>query len=367
MEHILDHYRNLAEGHAINCKSARPALIGIDKHVAASLLQKAIRRSETELALLAASRLLDLEPARFWRRLITTLFEDVGIADRALALTVLAAAPNKTYRRPSWPIIANLVQGLCDAPKTQIANHLIHLAQFDPDEFGPMDVFDCLSFSQAAGWIERDHATLVQKCRAAWLLSGLETYRRGKPAPHPNCDLERLLEALENQLGSIELAVLARVGIRHTRNPLPLAAVLETRDSSVRHTPDQTLGQADGMPRTGSIGGVPNWVFDQHTRVGKKALALATSDCKSVREALSGIIGVSAKQRCLSSAHFEFEGARLANRLQKPEHLEAWRRVQTVGAYRSSKNAQALYEALETDWGCFEEIRSSMICEAHFG
>ncbi len=69
------------------------AYLRVDTHIAASLMQKAIRRSESDWALKAGQRLFDVQPARFWRRVSVTLFEDVGLLDRQLALDVLACAP----------------------------------------------------------------------------------------------------------------------------------------------------------------------------------------------------------------------------------------------------------------------------------
>lgn len=101
----------------------------IDAHTAVSLLQKAIRRSRTDWALRAAQRVFDVQPARLWRRLGITLFEDVGILDRQLALDILACAPGRGVSQVPWAVVANLVRRLCEAPKTQVANNLLHLEQ----------------------------------------------------------------------------------------------------------------------------------------------------------------------------------------------------------------------------------------------
>lgn len=71
-----------ARQHAVTEAMAMPIPevpnLPIDPHIAASLLQKSIRRGRTDLALKAGRRLFDVQPARLWRRLSVILFEDVG-------------------------------------------------------------------------------------------------------------------------------------------------------------------------------------------------------------------------------------------------------------------------------------------------
>ena len=52
-----------------------------DRWIASSLLQKSIRRSDTQLALRAAFRLSDFDRSYAWRRLLIIAFEDVGAAE----------------------------------------------------------------------------------------------------------------------------------------------------------------------------------------------------------------------------------------------------------------------------------------------
>jgi hypothetical protein len=361
MYHILDHYRHRMAVDAADRVTPSVEALNVDRHLAASVMQKAIRRSERAWALAAAKRLLDLEPARFWRRLSVTLFEDVGIDDRELALSALALAPARTIRPASWPMIARLIERLCEAPKTQIANHLVHLAIHDPDELDPMASFDCLSFSQAFGWIKRDRSSLVQKCRAAWLLSGLETGRQGQPQAHPEADRGRLQSGLDAILDSIELLLILQEGVRLVRGPLPIAAVLEARFRNQEAVPAAPTWAADEMPSAGASLGVPNWAHDQHTRAGKRALNLAATQCPQIANAVASVIGLPAKRRCLSSAHFEFESAKLARRLQYAPHLAHWLRVQNIGAFRHPKLAEKLYAALKADWTAFERLRESVL------
>src|SRR5262245_11819758 len=52
-----------------------------ERWIASSVLQKAIRRADVELAYRAACTLLDVDRSAVWRRLILIAFEDVGAGD----------------------------------------------------------------------------------------------------------------------------------------------------------------------------------------------------------------------------------------------------------------------------------------------
>src|SRR6185503_12124622 len=65
--------------------------INVSPWIAASALQKAIRRGHKQTALRAAARLLQVAPDRLWRRLGCISFEDVGVGDfEVVSLTVAA-------------------------------------------------------------------------------------------------------------------------------------------------------------------------------------------------------------------------------------------------------------------------------------
>ncbi len=347
MQEILDLYRQQTASEAAEQPVQNVPLIEVDRHLAASLLQKAIRRSRTELALQAAKRLLDLEPSRFWRRLCVTLFEDVGIYDAPLILSVLASAPSKCHKAANWQTIQYLVQRLCHAPKSQVANHLIHLAMFDENETLSMDAVELIPFEEALDCVFDENASLVQKSKALRLLSGLECGRRGQPDHHWQYDLERILMAMDEHFDSIELSLIMREGIRLTHSPLVLSAVLGRKAHRTKAVPEVL---SDVMPPEVLYSGIPSWVYDQHTRLGKIALTRAISECPNIAHAVSHVIGHRQKVRCLSSAHFEYEAACLEKRMQFETHIQYWKRVREVGAFRSPVTALKIYGAIAKDW-----------------
>lgn len=325
----------------------------IDTHIAASLMQKAIRRSETDWALKAGHRLFDVQPARFWRRVSVTLFEDVGLLDRQLALDVLACAPRRGASPVCWSVAAHLIGRLCDATKTQVANNLLHLGLYDLIEAEPMVDFDLLPFAEAERWITGETATTVQRAKAIWQLSGIGC--SGQVVQHPGADRERVLSILSGLAGDPVLEIIAREGLRLSGHVLPLVSVLEQAANPDRR---DVPAAADPMPPEERIGGLPSWTLDQYTWPGKSALRRARTECPAIAADLEGR-GATAEQRfrALADAHFEFESANLARRAQIPAHTALWRRVQALGPHRLPENAAALYGALRADWAQFQEVR----------
>lgn len=328
----------------------------IDTHIAASLMQKAIRRSETDWALKAGQRLFDVQPARFWRRVSVTLFEDVGLFDRQLALDVLACAPRRGASPVCWSVAAHLIGRLCEATKTQVANNLLHLGRYDLSEAEPMVDFDLLPFAEAEQWITSEQVTVVQRAKAVWQLSGIGC--SGQVVEHPEADRGRVLSVLSDLAGDPVLEIIAREGLRMTGHVLPLISVLE--EAGTQEKGDVTA-TADPMPTEKRIGGLPSWTFDQYTWPGKSALRRARTECPAIAADLQGRAATAEQRfRALADAHFEFESANLARRAQFPAHTALWRRVQSLGPNRLPENALALYEALRADWQGFQALRSSV-------
>lgn len=329
----------------------------IDTHIAASLMQKAIRRSEIGWALKAGQRLFDVQPARFWRRVGVTLFEDVGLLNKQLALDVLACAPRRGVSPVCWTVAAHLIGRLCEATKTQVANNLLHLGRYDLSEAEPMVDLDLLPFAEAECWITGDTATAVQQAKAVRQLSGIGC--SGRVVQHPEADRERVLSILAGLAGDPVLEIVAREGLRLTGHVLPLISVL---DEALNQEGWDASAAADPMPPEERIGGLPSWTFDQYTWPGKSALRRARMECPAIAADLEGRAATAEQRfRALADAHFEFESANLARRAQIPAHMALWRRVQAHGPLRLPENAAALYEALRGDWVHFQEIRRQMI------
>jgi replication-associated recombination protein RarA len=95
---ILNNAREQLADEIFSYREPKPEPLKISPWLAMSLLQKAIRRSESELAQYAAATLLLIAPDRLWRRCGAAAFEEIGVADLHTVSLVTAALAGKRYR-----------------------------------------------------------------------------------------------------------------------------------------------------------------------------------------------------------------------------------------------------------------------------
>ncbi len=127
--HILDLFRSQLAKQILEQDTTPPSFnpLDISPWLAMSLLQKAIRRGRTNLALRAVATLLTDNPDRLWRRLGVTVFEDIGVADYETVSLVMAGLSGKRFRAKlggEWAVASHLVNLMCVAVKCRAADDL---------------------------------------------------------------------------------------------------------------------------------------------------------------------------------------------------------------------------------------------------
>jgi hypothetical protein len=101
--------------------------IAADPWVVSSLLQKSIRRGETEIAWCAALTLFNHRGSSLWRRLMVIAFEDVGIGSLDVVTMTVAAAGDSAWRKNhggDFKLAVYLAGLLAEAPKDRSADYL---------------------------------------------------------------------------------------------------------------------------------------------------------------------------------------------------------------------------------------------------
>lgn len=88
-------------------RRSSPAPLNTDSWLARSVLQKALRRGMTDLALSAAAQLHLLDRRTLWRRLIVTALEDLGPQEFGTIAAVVCAARNSGWRTRSGRLANN--------------------------------------------------------------------------------------------------------------------------------------------------------------------------------------------------------------------------------------------------------------------
>src|SRR5215217_242228 len=134
-EIILNDARQRLADEIFAYREPKPAPLKISPWLAMSLLQKAIRRSESELAQHAAATLLLIAPERLWRRCGAAAFEEVGVADLQTVSLVTAALAGKRYRATiggDWKVASFIVDRMVKASKCRAADDLLLTADSHP-------------------------------------------------------------------------------------------------------------------------------------------------------------------------------------------------------------------------------------------
>ena len=129
MSNLIDHFNDCRDGDIRLPPGSGPiAPLGVDPWVASSLLQKAIRRGDADLAERAAVTLHRQRGKGIWRWLLLISFEDIGVASPAALVEAAVAATNSKWRDEGGGearALRILARRLADAAKDRSADYLI--------------------------------------------------------------------------------------------------------------------------------------------------------------------------------------------------------------------------------------------------
>jgi len=288
-----------------------------DAYTASSLLQKAMRRGETELALMAAERLLPKRGKGIWRRLLAIAFEDVGIANVALLARILELAETQLSSRelPANQCLANAVESLASSSKSRSADHLICSAR-QSYQAKSAATRAMLSDAPAMLAIAGDPSQPLIE-RMAALEDPCGRNERGARA----AQLERL-SALKCVLpveahDAIDLSIrgfkLLKDGIA-----LPLPLLVSTK-SEVGQKP--TISNPE-MPEAAYVNGIPAWVWDKHTSIGKRAFRRLVYENEPIASCLHHYVSPEHHLGSACMAGFYLDAAPVSLRCDWPGSVE---------------------------------------------
>jgi replication-associated recombination protein RarA len=144
--------------------------------IASSLLQKAIRRGRSDLALRAAATLLVNASDRFWRRCGGIAFEDIGVANPEVVGLVIAALAGKRMRASlggEWSVASMIVSAMAAARKCRAADDLLMSVELHPAHAEARKAQAALSINQLRR-IVLSSTSLHERALALWYMSGTE-------------------------------------------------------------------------------------------------------------------------------------------------------------------------------------------------
>jgi hypothetical protein len=345
---------------AVGCKP-----IPADPWVISSLLQKSIRRGETEIAQRAALTLFKLKGAAIWRRLMIIGFEDIGVGSiDALTMTV-AAAGDSAWRKNhgvELKLAVYLTSTLAASPKDRSADYLCG-AKDHPRLAGFTQAMTKASLNCRILQVRDEALDLPQRTVAA--LSTLSIGPRGEIS-RGTSGLDALLTTFRELGVPEELVAATGIAAARTREPItvmvPLIWLMAARSKK------QVYDCA--VPPLVEAGGVPLYALDKHTRLGREAIWRFACENESVRACLARFVPASQRRSGAYVAAFYVDAAPLARRLfwDQSEALE------TFGIERDLYHAGtpldgicSLLEAMRANLKHLNELRAQVLARSQAG
>lgn len=336
---------------------AQPASLPIGPYVAASLLQKAIRRGRLALALQAAATLLAKDPPRLWRRLACIAAEDVGLGDlNALGLATAALAKRRRVEAGGdWLSACCVAAALAAAPKCRSADDLLMTVRLHP-AFG--DSRAALGALPVAELIKIVLSAEPLLERALALCAALGVDWRARRSAERRVAAQTLFDAFNGAGWSWSLVEIARQNFARTGELLAPLVVLLSREAK-----EPVAIEADEAPLEAMIGPVPAWAYDLYSREGRAALALFLRGGAPSAAWLRRQVPFHQRLGVLGHALFRIEGGLVDNRLKWP--LGEWlrREVDVACAGPGCKDVSELLALVKVDISRLNAVRAEL-CHA---
>jgi hypothetical protein len=260
----------------------------LDPWLAASLLQKSIRRGLPDLAAYGVTAYHRMRGKQAWRRLIIIAFEDVGVAAPELVAEVTsqcAQALQRTTRSTDAAQLARLARQLAGAPKDRSADYLVSAIKCHPGwerhriEVARLPVPDRIRLATDAA------ADPPLRATAVWYASGING---GGPQMVGPGDLEGLLSEFVRAGVPGDVAIAVRQAALRTGEPITLfLPLLWLAAGEGRVEPNVVTSQLRSSPMED---GLPLWVLDKHTATGKRAIGEFARSNDAVRTALEASV-----------------------------------------------------------------------------
>lgn len=353
-QEVLHHYRNqLARRIAEREHAPELQPLSISAWVAASLLQKAVRRGHEGLALQAASTLLVDAPERLWRRIGCMAFEDVGLGDFDSVAVVTAALAGKRLRSGlggEWSVASYLVSMMARARKDRSADDLLMNAELHPSLVSSRREFARISTRELLA-ISTSSAPIVQRALALWLAIGTDR-RPSKHLPsrrgEPQAAFDYLCEA-----GLPHCAVeIAREGFKKTGEVLPPFVALLSQVSRT-----ETATVSDELPPEKIINGVPSWAFDIYTREGRAVYARFLQSERLSARWIRAHVAPARRVEFLGGIVFRCEGGCLKDRMAWSLGDELRRQYEIECAGPEGSDASEIIQLVRDDMAALNGVR----------
>jgi hypothetical protein len=339
--------------------------IAADPWVISSLLQKSIRRGETEIAQRAAFTFFHLKGAAVWRRLIVIAFEDIGIGSVDALTKTVAAASDGPWRKSHGGdvrLAVYLAGLLAQAPKDRSADYLCD-ANDHPILADFWRAMGKVSLESKLSHV-RDQASGLPR-RAVAALSALGIGLRGYIS-RGSGGLEALLTAFRELEVPEELVAATGIAAARTREKITTMVPLIWLAAQKN---ENRIGDC-AVPHLVEAEDVPLYALDKHTRLGREAIWRFACENDSVRTCLARFVPPSQRRSAAYIAVFYVDGAPVARRLiwDQSESLEIFgieRDLLHAGV--PAQGIQRLVEVMRANLGHLNDLRAQVLAGTRVG
>lgn len=261
-----------------------------DKYILSSALQKAIRRSDMEIALRAGKALWLTDKANFWRRVHVAAAEDIGIGDLQSVQKCFEIVNAKSFRKKEWDLAAGmyLIHCLCAATKSRTADELYLWAERSPDFANYRSDLFKLSDADLVDVVKGDNP-LPKKAIALWLCAGTDRFPsdffpKRKGVKGTATDAIKSMN-VDPGIKNVCLSVMNR-----TQWPLALFLPLIVQETK----PDVAKWNIERqeIPRSKAVEGIPLYAVDTYTRLGKTCIRAFMQEVRDLRGFTTGQVGM---------------------------------------------------------------------------
>lgn len=324
--------------------------------LAMSLLQKAVRRGHTDLALQAAATLLRDSPDRLWRRICIVAFEDIGVADLETLQLATAAVSGKLFRAKlggEWAVASTIVTRMAQAAKCRAADDLVMVVERHPSlrtarqEMAELSIQDLILIATGQG-------PLLERALATWLAIGTDLIPSDY-LPRRRGQQQAVWDAFCDAGFPDTVVETAREGMRKSRQVLcPFVSLLAT--GAWQNAPVAN----DCPPPELSIHGVPTWAYDMFVREGRHALRTFLDQNGETARWIRERVPSSERINLLGHIVFAVEGGLLRSRLDWATGLSLRRMAEHESQGARCLDGAVLIEMMRAELPLLNEVRAGI-------
>jgi hypothetical protein len=330
--------------------------------VSMSLLQKALRRGQHDLAMRAAATLLRDAPDRLWGRLGCIASEDIGLGGLdAVGMTTAALAGNRLRMElgGDWAVASCIIGELSRSKKCRAADDPLMISETHPRLARERDELRGHHTRELLDIVISSHPV---QAKAVALSHALGGGRNSFALPRRRSEAMLVFDCLCEAGWPHSLVEMARLGYRRTGEMLsPLVALL------FREPRGATQAAADDLPPEQLIGEIPSWAYDLFSREGRACFARFLQTDAPSAIWLRRHVSPGRRVAFLGHMVFRAEGGLVDHRMHWPLADQLRREADVECSRPECVDAGEILGLVRDDISHLNEVRANVLGSARYG